>query len=131
MTTAIEEAPAKPIPAKILAWILAIFVSLGCLFTCLVLLRSIRMFDEMFKGLRVELPAPTKYLMTNYVWLFPAFYGGAAVFSMVKELVVRSVPRRLVTTAAVVMAAVASLGLLHFVLYLPVMDLAQKLARPR
>jgi hypothetical protein len=120
-----------PIPGKILAWIIAIFISLGCLFTCFVLLRSIRMFDELFKGVGVELPVATKFLISNYVWIFPAFYGGAAVFSIVKELIVRSVPRRLVTSAAVVVAAVASLGLLHFVLYLPVLNLARKLNQPR
>src|SRR4030095_3322008 len=121
----------RPIPWNTLAGIIAIFISLGCLFTCFVLLRSIRMFDELFKGLGVELPVATKFLISNYVWIFAAFYGGAAFFSIGKELIVRSVPRRLVTSAAVVVAAVASLGLLHFVLYLPVLNLARKLNQPR
>src|SRR5262245_30986638 len=98
--TEMQKAQPDMIPGTILAWTLAIFISLGCLFTCFVLLRSIRMFDEMLKGLGVELPVATKFLITNYVWLFPAFYGGAAVFSLVKELIVRSVPRRLVASAA-------------------------------
>jgi hypothetical protein len=130
MTTT-QNLEGRPIPGKTLAWIIAMFISLGCLFTCFVLLRSIRMFDELFKGLGVELPVATKFLISNYVWIFPAFYGGVAVFSIGKELIVRSVPRRLVTSAAVVVAAVASLGLLHFVLYLPVLNLARKLNQPR
>ena len=63
MTT--QNLEGRPIPGKTLAWIIAIFISLGCLFTCFVLLRSIRMFDELFKGLGMELPVATKFLISN------------------------------------------------------------------
>lgn len=56
------------------------------------------------------------------------FCGGAATFLIVEELVMRSVQHRLITSVVVLVAGMASLGLLHFVLYLPVFHLTGKLA---
>jgi len=125
---------AMPVPGNgrtstgVLAWALSILVSLVFLVFCVGLLKSIRMFDEMFKNLDVQLPLPTRFLVANYVWLFPLFYGGGAAFLIVKEFVMRSVPHRLITSALVLVAGMWSLGLLHFVLYLSVFDLMRKLA---
>jgi len=59
-------------------WSLSILVSLGSVVIFAGLLKSIKMFDKMFKGLGVQLP--TSSLVANYIWLFPLFHGGAAAF---------------------------------------------------
>ena len=46
--------------AKWLGWGASMLVSLGCLCTCLVLVRSIGIFNTMFQGLGVELPGALK-----------------------------------------------------------------------
>ena len=56
------------------------------------------------------------------------FYGGAATFLLVDGLMMRGVQHRLITSVVLLVAGMAYLGLLHFVLCLPVFHLTGKLA---
>jgi hypothetical protein len=68
------------------AWVAAIFVSLWCIYICLVLVPSIGIFKELFKGLGVELPLVTRFFIATYIWLCPLLFVGAAVLVIAKEL---------------------------------------------
>src|SRR6266850_3259170 len=97
--------------AKWLGWVASMLVSLGCLFACLVLVRSIGIFNTMFQGLGVELPGATRFLLTTYAWLFPVFFVGAAILVIAKEFVMRDVRGRLAATLVIFVAAASSVGL--------------------
>ena len=114
--------------AKWLGWGASTLVSLGCLFACLVLVRSIAIFNTLFQGLGVELPGATRFLLATYVWLFPVFFVGAAILVIAKEFVMRDVRGRLAATLVIFVTAASSVGLAVFVLYLPVLELLRKLA---
>src|SRR5882724_2624381 len=113
--------------AKWLGWGASMLVSLGCLFACSVLVRSIGIFNTMFQGLGVELPGATRFLLTTYAWLFPVFFVGAAILVIAKEFVMRDVRGRLAATLVIFVAAASSVGLAVLVLYLPLLELLRKL----
>ena len=111
-----------------LGWGASMLVSLGCLFACLVLVRSIGIFNTLFQGLGVELPGATRFLLATYVWLFPIFFVGAAILVIAKEFVMRDVRGRLAATLIIFITAASSVGLVVLVLYLPVLELVRRLA---
>jgi uncharacterized membrane protein YhaH (DUF805 family) len=116
---------------KGLAWVAALLVSLCCICTCVFLLRSTGVFAELFKGLGVELPLATRFLITTYSWLYPLLFLGAAVLVIAKEFVLRDVRRRLAATLIIFVAAVSSAGLVQYALYLPLFDLVKKLSQAK
>ena len=113
------------------AWGASIFVSLCCIFACVVLVQSTGIFRELFKGLGVEIPPTTRFLIATYSWLYPLLYIGAAVMVIAKEFVLRNMRNRLVTTAVVFLAAISSVELVQYVLYLPLLDLVKKLSQAK
>jgi len=113
------------------AWVAAIFVSLCCIYICLVLVQSTGIFKELFKGLGVELPLATRFLIATYIWLYPLLFSGAAVLVIAKEFVLRDMRRRLAATAIVFVGAISSVGLVQYVLYLPLLDLVRKLSQAK
>ena len=112
---------------KGLAWVATLLVSLSCICACIFLLLSMGSFTELFKGLGVELPLATRFLIATYSWLFPLLFVGAAVLVIAKEFVLRDVRRRLAATVIIFVATVSWVGLVHYVLYLPLFDLVKKL----
>jgi len=116
---------------KGLAWVAALLVSLCCICACLFLLGSTGIFTELFKGLGVELPAPTRFLIETYSWLYPLLFVGAALLVIAKEFLLRDVRRRLATTVIIFVAAVSWVGLVQYALYLPLLDLVKKLSQTK
>jgi type II secretory pathway component PulF len=114
--------------AKWLGWAASMLVSLDSLFACLVLVRSMGIFSTLFQGLGVELPGATRFLLATYVWLFPVFFVGAAVLVIAKEFVMRDVRGRLAATLLIFVTAASFVGMVVFVLYLPLLELVRKLA---
>jgi type II secretory pathway component PulF len=112
---------------EVFAWAVSVLVSLICLFVGLVLSRTTPVFRELFQGLGVELPLTTRFLIANYFWLYPSLFGGLAILSIVKEFRVRGTRRRLSASGIILLAAISSVGLERFIMYLPLLDLIQKL----
>ena len=129
--SAASEIKTGPASFDVLAWIAAIFISFGCLTAGFALPRAIGIFEGMFNGLGVELPFATSFLIVNRVWLFLLFFGGAAIFLIAKERLICDARRRLSVTGIVLMAALSFMGLVHHVLYLPVLDLMRKLSQTK
>ena len=111
-------------PEIALARRLAVFVSLGCL-SSLLLAKVVPIFGGLFKGLEVDLPFATRFLVANYGWISALFVGGAAVLPTVTEFLIPAT-RRLIITGSAFAATVASLALVVFIPYLPLIELARK-----
>jgi hypothetical protein len=74
------------------------FASFACLTVWLLLFHSTGIFGEMLKGLGVRLPFATKFLISNYIWIYPLLFGGAAASLIANETLVRDTSQRLATS---------------------------------
>ncbi len=107
-------------PEIALARTLAVFVSLGCLTSSLLLAKEVPIFGGLFQGLEVDLPFATRFLVANYGWI-SALFVGEAVLPTVTEFLIPAT-RRLIITGS----AFAALALVVFIPYLPLIELARK-----
>jgi hypothetical protein len=112
---------------RLLSWFATGTVAFSCMLLTPILIRVIPIYSNMFKGLEVELPWPTRFLLHTYYWLVPMFFVALAVSVIWKECSVRELRLKFLLTARVFIAALITLGLVIFVLYLPVLTLASKL----
>jgi hypothetical protein len=126
-----NEVPLNSIPGRILAWMLTVLVSAACLNAWYALFGATSIYQNLFKGLGVELPLATKILLATYVWLYPILFGGAAILLFGKEFIIRETRSRLAATGIVFLFAAASIGLVQYVLYLPPLDLIRKLGQAK
>jgi hypothetical protein len=116
---------------NVLSWAMTIFVILWCLVFCLALVNSTSTFATLFSILNVQPPLVTRFLLANHKWLYPLLFSATALFVLAKEFVVRDARSRLATTAIVFVATASSLGLVVYVLYLPIFDLVDKLGKSK
>jgi type II secretory pathway component PulF len=116
---------------KGLAWVATLLVSVGCLSACILLLRFTGIFTELFKGLGVELPQATRFLIATYSWLYPLVFVGAAALVIAKEFVLSDVRRRLGSTLIIFVAAASAVGLVQYALNLPLLELVKKLSQAK
>jgi hypothetical protein len=112
---------------KGLAWLASVLVSLCSVWMCVTLARSTKIFGELFKGLGVEPPSATRFLVATYSWLYPIVFIGSAILVIAKEFILRDVQRRLAVTVIIFIVAMSSAGLAQYILNLPLLDLVQKL----
>jgi type II secretory pathway component PulF len=105
---------------------MAIFASIGNLTASVRLATVVPIFGELFQGLEVELPFATKILVTYYMWISALFVGGAVILPIVTEFMIPATRRRLIIRSSAFAASVVFVGLVVFVLYLPVLELARK-----
>jgi hypothetical protein len=112
---------------RLLSWFATGIVAFTCALLAPILIRVVPIYANMFEGLGVELPWPTRVLLATYYWLLPIFFVALAVFVVWKEYSTRELRRRFLLTARVFFAALITVGLVVFVLYLPVLTLASKL----
>jgi type II secretory pathway component PulF len=114
-----------------LSWFATAIVAFSCALCAPVLVRVIPIYSSMFRQVGVELPWPTRFLLTSYSWLLPVFFIGLAIFVIWKECSARELRRKFLLTARVFIAAVFTMVLVIFLLYLPVLTLASKLVDPK
>ena len=117
------------VSSKILTPTLSVSVAFGCLIAWLVLIKITPIFTILFKGLEVELPLPTRFLLTNYFWIYPLFLGATVAALVAQEIFVRDARRRLLAMGGIFLAAAVSVGAAVICLYLPLFVLAEKLNR--
>lgn len=110
-----------------LSWVLSAFVALQCAVLAAAMVRVIPIFGEILRGMQVELPWPTRFLLATHQWLLPLFFVVLAMFVIGKELAVKRSRHRIVLTGEIFLAAALTPGLVLLVLYLPLFDLIRKL----
>jgi hypothetical protein len=113
--------------ASPLSWVLSAFVALQCAVLAIAMVRMVPIFGEMFRGMQVELPWPTRFLLATHQWLLPLFFVVLVVFVIGKELAVKENRHRFVLTGEIFLAAALTPGLVLMVLYLPLFGLIRKL----
>ncbi|MGC2284953.1 MAG: hypothetical protein WA542_06885 [Candidatus Acidiferrum sp.] len=121
----------RPRLSVAITWLATGVVAFLCSVLGLASPRIIDIFGELFRGLGVDLPLPTRFLMSTYVWLLPFFFTVLTVIVIAKEFVVRELRRRILLTASVFLGAVISVALVIFILYLPELALAAKLVKTK
>jgi len=121
----------RNLTGEILAWVLSVLVSLICLIVGFILSQITPIYRDLFKRLGVELPLTTRFLIANYFWLYPLLFRGLAFLAIAKEFWVRGTRRRLSFSGIILLAAILSVGLDRFIMYLPLFDLVQKLSRAK
>ena len=101
-------------------------------FVCLVLAlasaKFVRPFHELFQGLNVELPWPTRFFLVTYHWVLPVFYLGLALGVFVIQFSGRDFRTKRLATVRIFLATLISVGVVVFILYLPLLTIVSKLA---
>lgn len=106
-------------------------VAIGSLYLFLIYLfieKVVPIFVTLFVGLGVDLPLPTRLLMTAHSWLFPvAFLSGAVLATARRFLTLDKLQRRIFDVFLIFLGLVI-VPLAILVLYLPLFELIHKLA---
>jgi len=110
-----------------LSWALTAFVALQCAVSAIAMVRVVPVFQEMFKGIGVELPWPTRLLLATYYWSLPAFFLTLVVLLIGKEFALQQNRRKFLLTGEIFLAAVFTPGLVMLILYLPLFVLIHRL----
>ena len=121
----------KP-PGKILLnprvpWPYAIACSLYFLLAYQGFVTALPIFAKLFEGLGVDLPLPTRILMATYWWLFPVFFLGAAVLTIVKQFVRLDELLLRFTNLILIFVGAVLVPLIVIAVYLPLFELTWKL----
>jgi hypothetical protein len=111
-----------------ISWCVAGVVTFFCLLLALASRGAIQPFAALFQGLGVELPWPTRFLLTTYFWLLPLLYLGLAVSAVLFQFSSRDFRARLLAAVRIFLVALVSAGLFVFILYLPLLALTEKLS---
>jgi type II secretory pathway component PulF len=110
-----------------LSWFATGIVAFSCTLLAPIFIRVIPIYANMFQGLGVELPWPTRFLLATYYWLLPIFFITLTVFVIWKECSARELRPKFQLTARVFFGALFAVGLVILALYLPMLTLASKL----
>lgn len=101
--------------------------TLLCLALALASPKPVRVFQELFQGLAVELPWPTRFFLATYQWVLPAFYLGLALGVFAIQFSGCDFRTKRLYTVRIFLAALVGAGLVVFVLYLPLLTIVSKL----
>jgi hypothetical protein len=91
--------------------------------------RAILPFAKLYAGLGVELPLPTRFLLSFHFWFAPIVSVVAAMLTVAKKLVEFSRRQLRVVNIAIVVIGAVLPGLFVLFLYLPLFVLIGKLER--
>jgi hypothetical protein len=116
LTETLELQPSRK-PGIALARTLAVLVSLGCLTSSLLLAKVVPIFGGPLKGREVDPPFAARFLVANYGSISALVVGGVVVLPVATTFLI---------TGYTFAATVASLALVVFILYLPLIELARK-----
>jgi hypothetical protein len=109
------------------SWFLAGMAGFVCAVLALASTRFVTPFAVMFQGLGVEPPWPTRFLVTHG-WLPSLPFCVSAVFVILRAASTEDFRQRCLTSVRVLCAAAVTVGLVMFVLYLPLLTIASKLS---
>jgi len=110
------------------SWILAAFVTFFCLVLAMASVRFVQPFATLFHGLGVDMPWPTRFLTATYSWFLPAYFLSLAVAAFTKEWLSSDFRLKRLISVRILLAAIVMIGVVFFVLYLPIITIAAKLS---
>ncbi len=107
------------------------WLTVSCCIYFVILCKSyfifVPIFAELFKGLGVDLPYPTKLLMATYRWSLPLFYLFASGVAVVKQFVPLQGVRAWLANFTLIFAGILMLPFIVLCMYLPLFVLIYKL----
>lgn len=113
------------------SWLATGFVGLFCIVLALASGHFVEPFVSLFRGLGVELPWPTRFLLATYTWLLPLLFTVLAAWVILKEFSAREPSRKFLLTRRIFFAVLVTAGLTILALYLPVLTLGMKLGKAK
>jgi hypothetical protein len=121
-----------PLPGSVqkgsrLPWYVAI---IGCVYYawfCISLRRAVPIFAQLFVGIGVDLPLPTRLLFSTYAWLFPVLFLGAVIVMLVKQIAVLNDSQRRIANWFLLFIGAVFPALVVLALYLPLFVLIHRL----
>jgi hypothetical protein len=114
-------------PPSRVSWPFAVACCLYYLFAYRGLTLTVPIFGELFTGLGVVPPLPTRLLLANHSWIFPLCFCGAVVLVIYRQLVPLNRIRLRIANVILVFVGVALAPLVVLTMYLPLFDLMRKL----
>ena len=96
------------------------FISLGVGFT-----RVIPIFSKLY-GVAIELPLPTRILLSSYFWILPMLFTGAAMLNIAKRLAHFSRRQLHIVNVALIFIGAVLPALIAWYLCLPLFALVGK-----
>ena len=116
-------------PGTPLTWAISILACIYLLWTGAMLFYSTGAFANMFAGMGVELPLPTRIVTGSYRVSYPVLFGGTAVLIIVKQFYIREKWASICTTLGAVWMLDIIGGEIVRALYRPLFDMTEKLSR--
>ncbi len=113
------------------SWLASVVVCLCCGIACLFLVISVPIYGEMFGALQVDLPLATRMLLATNSWLLPLVFIGLVALAFGKEFFIHDTKRSLLASLWISIAVIALVGLVEFILYLPLLELTRKLTNAK
>src|SRR5215467_10669539 len=117
----------EPGKASRVSWPFTVVCCLYFLFAYRGLAIAVPIFGAMLTGLGVVLPPPTRFVLANYIWLFPVCFCGAVILAIFKKVVPLDKLRLRITNVILIFVGVAFTPLVMLTMYLPLFDLMYKL----
>ena len=93
------------------------------------LYRTTGVFMNMFASMGVEMPLATRFVIANYRWSYPIFFGSAAALMLGKQFFVRARWPNLTASLAMIVVMDVVTNELVASLYRPLVDFMEKLNR--
>jgi hypothetical protein len=122
-----KELPQNTPPNLRVPWPYAVACCLYYLLAYRGLASATSVFAELFKGLGLMPPLPTRLLVANYSWFFPILFVGALMLTIAKQFIPFSTLRLRVVNLFLIVVAVVFPSLVALTWYLPLFILVYKL----
>ena len=129
MNTLSTQSPSQP--SSVRSWLATGFVGLFCIVFALASGHFVEPFISLFRGLSVELPWPTRFLLATYTWLLPLLFIVLAALVILKEFSACEPSRKFLLTRRTFFAVLVTAGLTILTLYLPVLTMGVKLGKAK
>lgn len=116
-------------PVQIVAWAWSLLACASFAWAYFHLTGITNKLGELYAGLDVELPLLVRLVLSTHVYVYPLFFGSAAIIIVVKEIIMRNKMVSLVTTLAAMVGVFAMVGWINIILYSPIIDISEKLSK--
>src|SRR5579864_2675918 len=88
-----------------------------------------RTLGQLYAGLDLGLPLWVRFVLTTRLYVYPLFFGSAAMIVVVKEIIIRDKIVSLVTTLTAMVGVFATASLIKMTLYSSIIDYTEKLGK--
>lgn len=114
-------------PVKIVAWAWSVLACASFVWAYFYMTSFTNTMGALYAGLDVELSLLARFVFATSVYVYPIFFGSAAMIVIVKEIIMRNKIVSLLTTLAAMVGVFVTAGCIMMILNSPLAGLAEKL----